>query len=167
VPGIIRWPGKIAADKIDDMSVVAGVDWLPTVCKFANVNIPTGHKLDGEDVSDIFLGSPRARKTNLMWQWRFRIAGEAFHHSPMLAIREGDWKLLLNPDRSRVELYDMKTDLAQLNNLAERNPGLVERLSEKVLAWQKELPPGPTDRGAGLVNYPWPQGNNTPSGRNQ
>jgi arylsulfatase A-like enzyme len=167
VPGIIRWPGKIAADKIDDTSVVAGVDWLPTVCKFANLNIPAGLKLDGEDVGDIFLGSPRARKTNLMWEWRFRIAGEPFHHSPMLAIREGDWKLLLNPDRSRVELYDVKKDLTQLNNLADRYTDVVERLSAKVLSWQKELPPGPTDRGAGLVNYPWPRTSIAPSRGNQ
>jgi hypothetical protein len=91
-----------------------------------------------------------------MWEWRFRIFGEPFHHSPMLAIREGDWKLLLNPDRSRVELYEMKTDLTQLNNVAEHHQDIVSRLGEKVLAWQKELPPGPTDPGVGQMSYPWP-----------
>jgi N-acetylgalactosamine-6-sulfatase len=156
VPGIIRWPGKIPAGKIDDTSVVAGVDWLPTISKLVGITIPASHKLDGENMSDVFLGTSRPRMTPLLWEWRFRIAGEPFHHSPMLAIREGDWKLLMNPDRSRVELYDIKKDLTQLNNVAESHPDLVALLSEKVLAWQKELPPGPTDPGVGQMSYPWP-----------
>jgi arylsulfatase A-like enzyme len=167
VPGIIRWPGKVPPGKIDDESVVAGVDWLPTVCKLAGITIPVSHKLDGEDVSAIILGKSRPRHTPLMWEWRFRIAGEPFHHSPMLAIREGDWKLLMNPDRSRVELYDVKKDLTQLSNVADRQPDVVERLTEKVLAWQKELPPGPTDREAGLVSYAWPWTNTAPGSRPQ
>ncbi len=161
VPGIVRWPGKVPAGKLDDLSVVAGVDWLPTVCKLAQIDIPSSHKLDGENVADIFLGNSRARAAPLMWEWRFRIAGEPFHHSPMLAIREGDWKLLLNPDRSRLELYDVKKDLTELNNLAGAHADLVQRLSEKVLAWQKELPSGPTDRGVGQVSYPWPRAGKT------
>ena len=156
VPGIVRWPGKIPAGQIDNQSVVAGVDWPPSVCKLAGVEIPAAHKLDGEDASDVFLGHPRARGAPLMWEWRFRIAGEPFHHSPMLAIRDSDWKLLLNPDRSRVELYEIKKDLTQLNNVAEKNPEVVARLSEKVLSWQKELPSGPADPGGGQVIYPWP-----------
>jgi hypothetical protein len=80
----------------------------------------------------------------------------------MLALRDGDWKLLLNPDRSRVELYEIKKDPTQLNNLAGMNPAVVARLSEKVLAWQKELPPGPTDPGVGQVSYPWPGSEKSP-----
>ncbi len=156
VPGIVRWPGKIPAGRIDDTSVVAGVDWLPSVCKLAGIAIPDAHKLDGEDVSDVYLGRSRVRATPLLWEWRFRIAGEPFHHSPMLAIRDGDWKLLLNPDRSRVELYDIRKDLTQLSNVAEHHADMVARLSEKLLGWQKELPPGPTDPGAGQMSYPWP-----------
>jgi arylsulfatase A-like enzyme len=75
----------------------------------------------------------------------------------MLAIREGNWKLLMNPDRSRVELYDIPRDPMEMTNLADRQPAVVKRLSEKVLAWQKSLPPGPFDPGAGKNDYPWPK----------
>jgi arylsulfatase A-like enzyme len=74
----------------------------------------------------------------------------------MLAIREGDWKLLLNPDRSRVELYDIPRDPSELNNLAGRQPQVVARLAEKALAWQKTLPEGPVEPSAGKNDYPWP-----------
>ena len=156
VPGIVRWPGRIPAGKIDDASVVAAVDWLPSVCQLAGVAIPGSHKLDGEAMSDVFLGHGRPRTTPLLWEWRFRIAGEPFHHSPMLAIREGDWKLLMNPDLRRLELYDITRDPTELNNVVEHHPDEIVRLSEKLLAWQKQLPPGPTDPGAGQMNYPWP-----------
>jgi hypothetical protein len=91
-----------------------------------------------------------------MWNWRFRIAGEVYHHSPMLAIREGNYKLLLNPDRSRIELYDIPKDPTQLTNIAEKYPDVVDRLAARVLAWNQTLPGGPTDPGAGQAIYPWP-----------
>jgi arylsulfatase A-like enzyme len=165
VPGIVRWPGKVPGGRIDDTSVVAAVDWLPTVCKLAGVEVPAAHKRDGEDAADILLGGARARRQPLFWEWRFRIAGEPFHHSPMLAIRDGDWKLLMNPDGSRVELYEIKKDPTQLNNDAEHHPDVVKHLSDKLLAWSKELPPGPADAGAGQMNYGWPgkpQGDDIP-----
>ena len=92
-----------------------------------------------------------------MWEWRFNIAGEPFHHSPQLAIRDGDWKLLINPDGSRAELYDLKHDLTQLDNLARMHPDIVKRLSEQALAWQKTLPPGPRDPSAGQMHYSLPR----------
>ncbi len=156
VPAIMRWPGKIAAGKIDERSVLAGIDWLPSVCKAAAVELPVSLKLDGEDVTDMWSGKVRPRRTSLMWEWRFRVFGEPFHQSPMLAIREGDWKLLMNPDRSRVELYDMRKDLMQWTNVATTQADVVARLSEKVLTWQKELPTGPIDPGAGQITYPAP-----------
>jgi hypothetical protein len=75
----------------------------------------------------------------------------------MLAIRDGDWKLLMNPDRSRVELYETNTDPTQLNNLADDRPDLVASLSESLLAWHKDLPSGPTDPGVGRMIYSWPE----------
>ena len=93
----------------------------------------------------------------LMWEWRFHIFGEPFHRSPILAIRDGDWKLLLNPDRSRVELYDIPRDPTQLLNLAETNPAVVERLARRVLDWQAALPKGPFEPSAGKADYPWPK----------
>jgi len=158
VPFIVRWPGRVPAGRVDDTSVVAGVDFLPTVCKLAGIEPPGDHPLDGENVSDVLMGQARARRTPLMWEWRFHVFGEPFHRSPILAIRDGDWKLLMNPDRSRVELYDIPRDPTQLSNVAEKNPEVVERLAARVLAWQKTFPEGPVEPSAGKATYPWPGG---------
>ncbi|MCI0333456.1 MAG: sulfatase-like hydrolase/transferase [Planctomycetes bacterium] len=164
LPGIVCWPGHVPAGRVDNESVIAGVDWLPTVCRLADATIPGAHALDGEDVGDVLLGRSRARAKPLMWEWRFDIYGEPFHRSPMLAIRDGRWKLLMNPDRSRVELYDIPRDPTELSNEAEREPEVVERLASRVLAWQKELPPGPLDASAGSRDYPWPSESPQPRG---
>jgi len=157
MPFIVRWSSHIPAGRIDDTSIIAGVDWLPTICGLAKAKIPDNLNPDGEDVSTALLGKPNNRSKPLMWEWRFRIFGDMVHKSPMLAIRDGKWKLLMNPDRSRIELYDIPSDPTELDNLADQNPDIVAKLSERLLRWQKTLPPGPMDADAGSNAYPWPR----------
>jgi len=158
MPFIVRWPARTSAGKVNDTSIIAGVDWLPTVCSFAGVKLPSDLKPDGEDMSTALLGRPTQRSKPLMWEWRFPVAGDMTHRCPMLAIREGKWKLLMNPDSSRIELYDIPNDPTELDNLALQQPDVVKQLSQKVLKWQKTLPPGPVNRAAGSNAYPWPKG---------
>jgi len=155
VPFIARWPGHVPAGRIDDNSVISTVDLLPTFCQLAQVPIPDLN-LDGEDVSEILLGRDRARTRPLMWQWRFRVFGEPLDRSPMLAIRSENWKLLMNPDRSRVELYDIPNDPSELKNLSDQQPEIVDRLAEQLLAFSNSLPEGPIAPEAGRNDYPWP-----------
>ena len=157
VPFLVRYPAKISAGIVDDASVVAGVDFLPTICKLAGVSVPTNHVLDGEDVSDLLGGQSRPRTKPLFWNWRFRIAGHPSSISPQLAVRDGQWKLLANPDKSRVELFDLTADPMQVDNVATQHPTVAERLLEQVLAWSATLPEGPHDPGAGDNQYPWPK----------
>ncbi|NND06160.1 MAG: sulfatase-like hydrolase/transferase [Saprospiraceae bacterium] len=156
-PFIVRWLGTTPAGKVDNASVISGVDWLPTVCDLAGVKLPRGKKLDGENLSPAFKGIPVTKTKPQMWENRFPVYGHVIHKSPMLAIRVDNWKLLMNPDRSRVELYDIPNDPTELNNLASRKPDIVKDLSEKVLTWQATLPEGPVDPNAGSNAYPWPQ----------
>ena len=157
MPFLIRWPGKIPAGRVDDTSVVAAVDLMPTLCSAVGVPMPPGHVSDGEDVMDILQGPPRARRNPLMWEWRFEVLGAPANRSPQIAIRDDRWKLLLNPDRSRVELYDLVRDPMEADNVAHENPDIVARLSATVLAWQKRLPSGPVDANAGKNDFPWPR----------
>ena len=91
-----------------------------------------------------------------MWEWRFRIAGHPINKSPVLAIRRGAWKLLLNPDRDRVELYEIPADPMELSNRAEDHQDLVAAMGEEVVSWYEQLPPGHYDANAGSNAYPWP-----------
>jgi N-acetylgalactosamine-6-sulfatase len=156
VPFIVSWPGGgTPQGVVDDQTPLCAVDLLPTFCALAGVELGD-LELDGEDMSAVIRGQPGPRTTPLMWEWRFRVHGHCLNKSPILAIRDGQWKLLLNPDRGRVELYDVPADPMELTNLAERYPGIVARLSDRVLGWQATLPDGPFDADAGSNAYPWP-----------
>ncbi|NQU43417.1 sulfatase-like hydrolase/transferase, partial [bacterium] len=156
MPFIVRCPGKVPEGKVNDTSVLTGVDWLPTVCTLAGVRTPDTW-LDGENVADIFLGSDRRRNRPIMWEWRSKVYGATIHRSPILSIRDGDWKLLMNPDESRIELYDIPNDPSEVDNVASENPRIVKRLKRKVLAFHHSLPPGPVQPEAGKKDYPWPR----------
>jgi len=118
--------------------------------------LPADLDSDGMDMSHAILGRALVRSMPLMWEWRFRVFGDMAHRCPILAIRHGRWKLLMNPDRSRVELFDLPFDPTELDNVADKNREVVRKLSERLLKWQKTLPPGPLDDAAGSNAYPWP-----------
>ncbi|MDZ4797341.1 MAG: sulfatase-like hydrolase/transferase [Bryobacteraceae bacterium] len=157
LPLIARLPGVIPAGRVEDRAVITGVDFLPTILHMAGATVPADLRPDGEDVSDILAGASRARTKPIYWEWRFNIAGYNVNRSPMLSMRDGKWKLLMNPDRSRVELYDIPADPMELNNQAGSQAATVKAMSEKLLAWQKTLPPGMVEPSAGKNDYPWPK----------
>jgi hypothetical protein len=113
-------------------------------------------------VGGILLGTSRPRTKPLLWEnrfWYYEGSGASIiNKSPQLAIRQGPWKLLMNPDRSRIELYNLLQDPSEVDNKAVENPRIVEELSTKLLAWKKSMPVGvktiPAD--AGDHKYPWP-----------
>ncbi|MFN7647478.1 MAG: sulfatase [Acidobacteriota bacterium] len=154
VPFIVRWPGRVPADRVENKAVVAGVDLFPTLAKLAGLPAPAN--VDGEDQSDVWLGKSRPRRTPLYWEWRFSVAGYAVNRSPVLSLRDGDWKLLMNPNGSRTELYRIPDDPMEQNNLAGSEAARVTAMAEKLMAWQRKLPPGPMDANAGQNYWNWP-----------
>lgn len=176
VPFLVRWPGKVHAGRVEDDSVLAGVDLLPTFCRLAGIEIPSNlqGELDGEDVSDVFLGASRARRTALYWENRFWYYGGTndplIHQSPILAIREGNWKLLMNPDGSRKELYNVPLDPSEVDNKMAARADIGERLARQLLRWYASMPggvesvsrigdhtqPGLHAPKPGDSMYPWP-----------
>ena len=151
--GLLRWPGRVAAGRVDDTSVLGAVDWLPTVCKLTGVAVPADLRPDGEDVSDIWLGKPRSRSKPLYWEWLFRVWGDDYT-PPMLAVRDGPWKLFVNHDGSHAELYDVTKDISEEHNAAAEQSDAVNTLTAKALAWQKSLPPSKARDEAAATGKP-------------
>jgi N-acetylgalactosamine-6-sulfatase len=146
VPFIVRWPEGTPAATVNDTTVISGADLFPTLCEITGTTAPPDVKatLRGESVAAAFRGDTTFRRNQpIFWEWRFAILGHVWNRSPMLAIRDGQWKLLLNPDRSHLELYDIRADVSELNNLAAQHPGIVESLAAKAFAWQKTMSPVP------------------------
>src|SRR4029077_4773008 len=67
VPFILRWPGHVEAGRVEEKSVISGIDWLPTLCHLADVKLPAAD-FDGEDVSAVWLGGSFERTKPLFWK---------------------------------------------------------------------------------------------------
>lgn len=144
MPFVIRWPGKIKADTVDSTSVINATDLLPSFCKLAGVPVPKTYAGDGEDRSETLLGTPSSRSKAIYWEYGrnetvFKYPQGA-DRSPSLAMRQGEWKLLMNADGSRVELYNLSKDAAEKVNEADARPATTKAMSEKLSAWWKALP---------------------------
>lgn len=169
--GLVRWPGKVPAGRVDETSVVAAVDLLPTVASLAGVRLPDDIQPDGEDLSQLWLGKTTSpRQKPLHWEWLFNVQGaDDGYMPPMLAIREGDWKLLVNHNGGGAQLYNIAEDPSETQDVAMRNPSEVKALTEKAQAWVKTLPPSPARDQAAASGKPVgsrPQGEASQAARN-
>ncbi|GHB75097.1 N-acetylgalactosamine-6-sulfatase [Persicitalea jodogahamensis] len=143
VPLIMRWPGHIPAGRVDSTTVLSTVDLLLTFCALAGRRLPADYQPDGESFAAIFSNKPFKRSKPLFWEWRFPYAGDdPYRQNSWVtsAIREGNWKLLADKDRKRIELYDISRDPFERQNLAGGNSKKAQQLLKKWDAWKGELP---------------------------
>jgi arylsulfatase len=85
VPGIVRWPGRVPANRVSDEPVMA-IDLLPTVARLAGAGLPK-LPIDGKDIGPVLFGEPGAKCPHEAY---FFYAGDELH-----AVRAGTWKLHL------------------------------------------------------------------------
>ena len=144
MPFLIRWPQKIKAGTTDSTAVLSAMDLLPSFCKMAGVPLSKNYSGDGEDRSAVLLGKPSIRIKEIYWEYgrtetSFRYPGGK-DRSPSLAMRQGSWKLLMNADGSKKELYDLAKDKKEEKNVVSENAAVVNAMSEKLAEWWKALP---------------------------
>jgi arylsulfatase A-like enzyme len=130
LPLIVWWPGKAPAGKLNESTVMSGVDFLPSLCKIAGAKIPAAvaEELDGQDLSSAFTGGTPMRSKPIFWEYGRNETSFAYpqvkrDRSPNVAVRDGDWKLLVNADGSDAQLYDLASDPKEKSNVAEKNSG--------------------------------------------
>lgn len=143
VPFVVRWPGHTPAGSKNEKTVFSAVDLLPTLCAAANVTLPDDYRGDGENLLAAFQGTSVARTRPIFWEWRGNQTEPDWW--PRLAVRDGDWKLLLTYDAKRVELHHLIHDRAEASekNVAKEHPEIVARLSKLALDWKASLPENP------------------------
>lgn len=132
VPFIARWPAKVPAGRVDDQSVISGADWLPSLCAITGIAINAAD-FDGEDSSKALLVGVHVRAKPLFWKTNTE------RSDPTLLV--DNWKLHGSRRRNGdVTLYDLATDPGEKVNLAEKQPEVLKRLTEKLDAWTATLP---------------------------
>lgn len=139
--GLVRWPGHVPAGRVDSVSVTGAVDFLPTVCALAGVDVPVNLAGDGENVSDIWLGGERERRGPLYWEWLFGVQGaDDGYLPPPLAMRYGDWKLFADHRGERLQMFNIVADPAEERDVVLEQPVVAEFMKQRLLAWAGGLP---------------------------
>ncbi len=118
VPMLARWPGHIPAGRVSD-DIWAFWDFLPTAAELAGVRPPAG--IDGISVLPALLGKPREPAPYLYWEFHERGFNQA--------ARAGDWKAVRFGRSRPVELYNLRNDIGEKNDMAGKYPDVAARLT--------------------------------------
>ena len=120
-PLLARWPGKIKPGSISD-HVSAHWDMLPTFCELAGIQSPT---VDGISMVNELTGKSSEQTSHDYLYWEF------YERGGKRAVRFGDWKAIqqnLNKDpNAPIELYHLPSDIAETDNVADKNPQQVDK----------------------------------------
>ncbi|MBL9095193.1 MAG: sulfatase [Planctomycetaceae bacterium] len=134
VPLIVRYPRAVAAGTSSDAATIS-MDALPTLCEFAGVPPPVG-PLDGESLVPLLKQTGKLARTDLFWHYPHYHAGGA---TPYGAIRSGDWRLIEYYEDDRIELYNLRDDEGEQNNLAAADPTRADELRKRLHQWREKV----------------------------
>ncbi|MBK1835271.1 sulfatase-like hydrolase/transferase [Roseibacillus ishigakijimensis] len=143
-PLIVWGPGLQAGNapgSTNTTSVFSALDLNRSLYSLTHTDLPAGHSLDGEDLSAVLQGERAgSRQAPLFWRRPPDRPGEGGQANPDLAMRQGDWKLLVNYEGTEAELYHLGDDPGEKNNLAPEKEDLVQAMSAQLKAWNEGLP---------------------------
>ncbi len=138
VPMIARWPGQIRAGAVSEQ-VWAFWDYLPTMAELTGQKPPA--KLDGISILPALLAGKGIEHPPLYFEFHERGFTQA--------ARIDDWKVVrLGPGRP-LELFNLKTDLAETRDVAGQHPDVIKRFEDYLKTARSDSELWPVREGAG------------------
>jgi len=139
---VVRWPGKIPAGTTN-AELMTAMDLFPTFAKLAGARIPSDRVIDGKDIWPVLAHNQKSPHEAFFYH-----RGET-----LLAVRSGNWKLHINEGKTS-ELYDLKNDIGESNNVLNRHPQIAKRLMGHIDSFAADL--AANSRPAAFVENPIP-----------
>ena len=135
VPLIIRWPGKIKPKTLDETPVIL-TDLYPTILEASGISSNVDYPIDGKNLLPLLKNRKKLNDRAIFWHY----PNFAFHRDNRLgsAIREGDYKLIHFYDTDSMELYNLRKDISERNDLSRELPQLALKLKNKLESLLKE-----------------------------
>ena len=113
------WPGTVPAGRVDAQPW-AFWDIMPTFTELSGAKPPKGYETDGYSLIEYLKGGEAPKRDYFYWELH---EGK----SAIQAARFENWKAVRNGTSKPIEIYDLATDSAELDNLATSRPELVAR----------------------------------------
>lgn len=145
-PMIVKYPVLVKPSTVTNQYVIIE-DFFPTILQLAGVkDYKTVQKIDGKSFVPL-LKNPSSvdNERSLVWhfpnKWQ-NLKEEGINY--FSAIRKGDWKLVYNLRNSKYELYNLKNDIGETNDLSNTQPQkakeLVQLLGARLKNWNAPMP---------------------------
>jgi len=141
VPFLIKGPGIPAGTST--AAFTTSMDLFPSIAKLAGLEAKPRGTIDGMDITSALKGSDESPRSEMLF-YSSRGALEG--------LRQGDWKLRMAKGRGRkakttVELYNLKKDIGEKQNLASSNPDKIKALTSRMKELDAEITKNVRPRG--------------------
>jgi arylsulfatase A-like enzyme len=161
VPMFAYWPGKIKENTTCNIPVI-GIDFYTSFLELAGANHPDNYPLDGKSIVPLLKGKKSISRDALFWHFPAYLQAynglqdesrdSTFRTRPVSVIRKGNWKLLMFHEEwvldggeekittnNAIELYNLKNDIGEKNNLANTETNKRDELLGQLLNWQNDI----------------------------
>jgi len=135
VPWIVHWPGVTKPGAVCNKPVISS-DLYPTLLEMAGQPLRPKQHLDGVSLVPLLKGDANFDRGPIIWFYPHYLPRH--HAEPGSAIRIGDWKFIQFYEKDRRELYNLKNDIGEENNLAKRMPERSAKMKAQLDAMLKE-----------------------------
>jgi arylsulfatase A-like enzyme len=133
IPTIVRAAG-VKAGTTCDVPIIS-MDFYPTILELADLDTKPDQHVDGVSLAPLLAGEKSLDRKAIYWHYPH------YHSStwtPGAAVRAGDWKLVEFYEDNTAELYNLKDDIGEKNDLSKSNPEKTKELLTLLHNWQKE-----------------------------
>ena len=134
---IVKWPGVSKPGTVSD-ALVVGTDIYPTALSMAGLQLHPENHIDGIDISEAIKGNTFSREKPIFWHspaGRPKRTGD----ENSSVVRLGDYKLVDWYDKGIIELFNIKNDIGEQNDLSKDNPEKVKELKKLLDDWKHSI----------------------------
>jgi arylsulfatase A-like enzyme len=131
-PLLVKWPGVIAPGSVC-ATPVTSPDFCPTLLEIAGQELRPDLHCDGVSFAGLLRGEQKLNREAIFWHYpHYGNQGG----TPGSSVRAGDYKLIEFFEDGRLELYNLRQDIGEEQNLADQEPVVTARLHQLLLAWR-------------------------------
>jgi arylsulfatase A len=136
VPAIISWQGKIRSG-LTSNTCFSTIDYLPTLCELTGIKeIP--ENVDGISILSLLMNLSEDRINDRPLYWHYPHFSNQLGR-PAGAVRLGDFKLVESYETGILELYDLKNDISESEDLSAIMKEKTRELHNLLIEWRKRV----------------------------
>ncbi len=135
VPAILKWPG-VVQEKLVCETPITSTDFYPTIAAICNLKLSAERPVDGQSILPLLQNNGDWEDRDLYWHFPHY---HGSNNRPSAAVRSGDYKLIKWFEDNSLELYNLKDDLGEKNNIAGKLPEKTKELLSNLEQWQNDV----------------------------